>query len=420
MKLAVIGAGSTYSPEIVDGLIRTHQSFPVTEVAFMDIDEKRVQVVGGFCQRMVEHQGSRFKIEITTSLRQALAGADFVITQIRVGGQEGRHWDESLGISHGIVGQETTGVGGFAKAMRTIPQILEICRVMEEVAPEAWLINFTNPSGIVTEAITRFSQVKAVGLCNVPINMKMDIARLLGVDPQEVFLDYVGLNHLAWVRRVYHRGRDVTGQVLSKTLQEPANISKTKVPQEFLRALGMIPSPYLKYFYNTPAIIKEQAEAAETRAQQVMKVEEQLLKIYADPREHAKPELLSKRGGAYYSHAAVEIMESIYRDRNQVLIVNLPNQGAIFGLEASDVVEIPAVVGSKPPRPLTIGRLEPEILGLISQVKAYERLTVEAAVEKSKTKALLALASNPLVNGVEQAAALVEAINSHYQLDLKD
>lgn len=419
MKLTIIGAGSTYTPELIDGILRRLKDFPVTVASFMDIDAKRLDLVAGFCRRMVSSAGQKLQIETTTSLRDALDGADFVVTQIRVGGQEGRHWDTELGKRHGIIGQETTGVGGFAKALRTIPKIMEICREIERTAPDAWLINFTNPSGIITEAIARYSKVKVIGLCNVPVNMQMDIAELLEVDPNQVSLDYVGLNHLAWVRHVYYRGRDMIGEVLQQTLKQPSNVSKTKVPQEFLQALGKIPSPYLKYFYNTPEILKEQHTASKTRAEEVMEVEKELLELYGDQSVSTKPELLSKRGGAYYSHAALDILESIYTDSNRILIVNAANQGAVAGFEDTDVMEIPAMVGNHPPRPLAIGEVEPEIQGLMSQVKAYERLTVEAAQERSFAKALLALINNPLVNGASQAIALVQEINEHYQLSLE-
>jgi 6-phospho-beta-glucosidase len=419
VKLSLIGAGSTYTPELIDGILKRLEGFPITQVCMMDIDEHRLELVAGFCRRMVAARGSSLRIEATSSLTKALQGADFIVTQIRVAGQKGRHWDILLGKKYGIVGQETTGVGGFSKAMRTIPQIMEICREIERVAPDAWLINFTNPSGIITEAITRYSQVKVVGLCNVPINMHMDIAKLLEVDPEEISLDYVGLNHLAWIRHVYHQGKDVIDLVLNNSLKQPSNVSKTKVSQDFIQALRMIPSPYLKYFYNTPAIIEEQKGAAKTRAEEVMEVEEELLRLYADPTQTDKPAVLSKRGGAYYSHAAVEIMESIYKNSNKVLVVNVPNNGSVDGFGDDDVLEIPAVIGDHPPRPLAIGRVEPEIKGLMSQVKVYERLTVEAAMEKSYRKALLALANNPLVQGVEQARALLAEINSQYQLGLK-
>ena len=318
MKLAIIGAGSTYSPELIDGLLNRLADFPVREVTCTDVDRERLETVTSFCRRMAASRGSLLSIKSTLSLAEAVRGADFVITQIRVAGQKGRHWDEMLGKRYGIVGQETTGVGGFSKAMRTIPQILEICRAIEQEAPNAWLINFSNPSGIITEAISRFSKVKVIGLCNVPINMHRNIAQLLGVDPDDVFVDYVGLNHLAWIRHVYVNGRDVIDDVLSKTLAQPANISKAQVPQSFLQALRMIPSPYLKYFYATDAVIKEQQAAAKTRAEEVMEVEEGLLRLYADPAQTVKPALLAKRGGAYYSHAAVEIMESIYRNSHKV------------------------------------------------------------------------------------------------------
>ncbi|HPQ03290.1 MAG TPA: 6-phospho-beta-glucosidase, partial [Bacillota bacterium] len=277
MKLTLVGAGSTYTPELVDGLIRRRQDLPVETLSLMDIDKERLTTVGSFVKRMVDASGESLNIEMHTQSCDAIVGADFVVTQIRVGGQLWRDLDCKLAMEHGLIGQETTGFAGFAKAIRTIPPILEICKTMREAAPDAWLINFTNPSGIITEAIARHGRVRAIGLCNVPINMKLEAARALGVPANEISLDYIGLNHLSWIRKVHWLGKDVTDQALTiaaSSMQK--NISGTPATPKLAEALSMVPSPYLKYFYRPDDSIAEQKSSPKTRAEEVMEIEAEL------------------------------------------------------------------------------------------------------------------------------------------------
>lgn len=411
MKLAIIGAGSTYTPELVDGLIRCRKDFPIETLSLMDIDSQRLNTVGSFVARMAEASGGLFNIEKHTRLRGALAGADFVVVQIRVGGQLWRNLDCKLAMEHGLIGQETTGFAGFAKAIRTIPKILDICQAMQEAAPDAWLINFTNPSGIITEAIAGHGGVRVIGLCNVPINMKFEIARVLAVPADEISLDYVGLNHLSWIRKVYWLGKDVTDQVMAigaSSIQ--ANIAGAPVTIELARALRMAPSPYLKYFYRTDDSIAEQKSSPQTRAEAVMEIEAELMKLYRDPAVATKPKALTRRGGAHYSTIAIDVMSSIYNDSRKVRIVDIPHSGAVHGFPQSAVMEIPAVIDAAGAHPIHIGDIEPEIRGLMHQVKAYEELTVEAAITGSYSRALVALVNNPLVRDAGKAESLLDAL----------
>ncbi|MCR4426995.1 MAG: 6-phospho-beta-glucosidase [Firmicutes bacterium] len=411
MKLAVIGAGSTYTPELVDGVISRHSAFPVNLLSLMDIDEERLSIVGTFVERMIKASGCRIRVDLHTVLPQALSGADFVVTQIRVGGQSWRDLDCKLAAKYGLVGQETTGFAGFAKSLRTIPAVLEVCRTMRECAPRAWLVNFTNPSGIVTEAVVRHGGVRVVGLCNVPINMKFDIADALGVPAEEITIDYVGLNHLSWVRKVFWRGEDITERAFAQASSSTqANISGSPVTPRLARALGMRPSPYLRYFYRTGEVLAEERASSRTRAETVMEVEAELLRLYSDVSLNKKPDALGRRGGAHYSAVAVEVMSSILGDTRSVQIVDVPHGGAVEGFPELAVMEIPAVIDGTGAHPIHIGKVEPEIRGVMQQVKAYEELTIEAAVSGSYDRALLALVNNPLVRDADLAEQLLDEL----------
>ncbi len=414
MKIAIVGGGSTYSPELVDGLARRADALGLTEVALSDLDARRLEVVGGFVARMVRRLAPGVTVTLAPGLDACVAGARFVVTQIRVGGNDARRSDERLGASLGVLGQETTGVGGFSKAMRTIPALLEICAAMERHAPDALLVNFTNPVSIVTQAILNHSKVSAIGLCNIPIGLRMDLAKLLDVTPSSIRLDSVGLNHLSFVRGVIVDGKDVLPALLSRVTgpreHRPANLPELDYPEEFVAALGMIPSDYLRYFFLQRESLAQQAEKKLTRAEEVMKIERELLDHYADPSNDTKPDSLSKRGGAYYSHAAIEVIEAVCGDTGAELVVDVLNHGAVKELHDAASVEVPCTVGAKGATPLPQRALEPEIRGLIQHVKAYEDLTVQAALEKSRRHAILALASHPLVPSVSVATRAVDAL----------
>jgi 6-phospho-beta-glucosidase len=402
---------------LIEGLIAHRGDLGLSEVTLMDIEPERLGIVGDFCRRMVEHAGAGFQVEVTTERSSALDGAGFVLTQVRVGGQAGRHKDIQLGLRHGLIGQETTGVGGFAKALRTVPVILDICREMESRCPDAWLINFTNPSGLVTEAILKHGRKRAIGLCNNPINLKIDVAEYLGVDPGRVRLDYIGLNHLSWVRKILVDGKDVLPQALEAITGagRPANIpEELDYPPGFVKALGMIPSSYLRYYYLTRKALAELQARKKSRAEEVMEVEEELLKVYRDPSAKEKPEALAKRGGANYSRAAFELIRAIHLDLSEIHVVNVQNQGAVACLPPECAIEVACRVDKKGAHPLPLDPPEPQIRGLMQHVKAYEELAVEAAVTRSRRTAVMALCAHPLVADAELCEILVKEIENDH------
>jgi 6-phospho-beta-glucosidase len=396
MKLAIIGGGSTYSPELVHGI--AERSLGVDTIALMDTSSERLGIVGGFVRRMAPS----LRIETTTDADAALEGADFVVTQIRAGGQAARLEDERLGLRHGVIGQETTGVGGLAKALRTIPVLLDYAARIERRAPHATLINFTNPVSIVTEALLNHGRRRTIGLCNIPISQRMEIAAKLGVAPAEVVIDSVGLNHLSFIRSVQVRGEEVLPELLEHGTDE--------FPAAVLKNLGMIPSDYLQYFFTAREAIEAQRKQAKLRAEEVMIVERELLEYYADPKSSARPESLTKRGGAFYSHAALEIIEAVARDTKARLIVDTLNGGSVGELPAGACVELPCEVGRDGPRPLPQRPLEPVIRGLIQHVKAYEELAIRAALSKSRRDLFLALLAHPLMPSAHVAGAIADEL----------
>jgi 6-phospho-beta-glucosidase len=403
MKLAVVGAGSTYTPELVSSLTRV----PVDELALMDVDGGRLDVVGGLARRMLARAGYEGGLTLTGDLDAAVEGASFVLVQIRVGGQAARLVDETVPLACGCIGQETTGAGGFAKAMRTVPVVLDIAeRVRARAERDAWIVDFTNPVGIVTRALLDAGH-RAVGLCNVAIGFQRSIARILGVEPGRVVVDQVGLNHLTWIRAVHVDGRDVLPELLADHGAELAEQSGS--PLSLLEELGAIPSYYLHYFYAHDRVLAEQRDGV-PRAQTVAEIERELLELYRDPGLAEKPALLEQRGGAFYSEAAVGLVASLTNDDGAVHEVDLRNAGTLPGLAADDVVEVPARVTRAGPEPLPQAPLAPELLGLVQHVAAYERLAAEAAVTRDPRTARMALLAHPLIGQLEQVDALVESL----------
>lgn len=412
MKIAIIGGGSTYTPELMDGLIDRWRTLNIDEVTLSDIDPERQKIVAEFCRRMAKHKGTEFKIVDTTSIEDAVKDASFVLTQIRVGGQAARHKDITLGLKYDLIGQETVGVGGFAKALRTIPEILKICHAVEKFSPNAYLINFTNPSGIITETIINHSNVKCIGLCNVPIDLQIMIARFVGVEPDDVELDYFGLNHLGWIRRVFARGQDITSELFELLLKGdlPKNIPDFDYDLWLMEALGMFPNFYLRYYYYPKRIAEELKKKPKTRAEEVMEIEEKLLKIYSDQTKHEKPVELSERGGAFYSLIAVLVLESIYKDLGKTLIVNATNNGAIPDLPDNCSVEVPSRIDATGARTLYCGPMPEKVKGLVCAVKSYERLTIQAGVYNDYDAALCALMTNPIGPTAEIAKTLLDEL----------
>ena len=390
MKLAVIGSGSTYTPELVSGLSRLE----VSELALHDIDAERREVVGALAGRMLDAQGYSGGLELTDDLDRALDGADYVLIQIRVGGQEARLRDETVPLACGCIGQETTGAGGLAKAFRTVPVVLEIAeRVRERAADGAWIVDFTNPVGIVTRALLDAGH-RAVGLCNVAIGVQRTAARLLAVEPESVVVDQVGLNHLTWVRAIRVDGDDVLPQLLDEHGDELAGVSG--LPLRVAEELGALPSYYLRYFYAHDRVLAEQLGGT-PRALEVMQIERGLLDLYRDPELREKPPLLEQRGGAFYSEAAVGLVRSLATGDGAVHEVDVRNDGALAGFAADDVVELPARVTRDSIEPLPQPPLAPELLGLAQHVAAYERLAAEAAVAQDLELARKALLAHPLI-----------------------
>jgi len=403
MKLAVVGAGSTYTPELVAGLA----GLEVGRLALHDIDPGRLEVVGGLAGRMLDRAGFKGELSVGGELDAAVDGADFVLVQIRVGGQAARLRDETAPLPCGCIGQETTGAGGFAKAMRTVPVMLEIAdRVRELAGPDAWIVDFTNPVGIVTRSLLDAGH-RAVGLCNVAITLQRRFAALLGVEPARVVVDQVGLNHLTWVRNVLLDGEDVLASLLEEHGGEVAD--EVQLPRRLLEELGAVPSYYLRYFYEHDAMLAEQLDGV-PRATTVAEIEAGLLELYRDPSLNEKPALLEQRGGAFYSEAAAGLVRSLAYDIGDVHEVDVRNEGLLAGLADDDVVEVPARVESGRIVPLEQAPLAPELLGLVQHVAAYERLTAEAAVTRDPVTAKKALLTHPLIAQYELSEDLLERL----------
>lgn len=426
LKIAVIGGGSTYTPELIAGLYQQH--LPVREVALVDPDLARLAIVGGLAGRMVAAAGGGLALTLTAELAPALDGADFVVTQLRVGGQAARIQDERIPLRYGLVGQETTGPGGFAKALRTIPVILDINRKMAERCPQAWLINFTNPSGLISEALRLHGSGHYVGLCNYPLTLKMNIARALQVEEADVTLGYFGLNHLSWAR-VLVDGEDRTEALIEIIIADPEfhELSGYAFDPACLRALGLIPSGYLRYYYDTDKMERELREAPQTRGERVREVEAQLLARYADPGVTAPPEELQQRGGAWYSTAAVRVMHDLCTAHAGHHVLNVPNRGSICTLPPEVIVEVPADVaaGRITACPTLIDcdgiacvhgyAVAESVIELMTRVKSYELHAVAAAVTGSREEASAALAAHPLLDGHHEVipALMEELLTAH-------
>ena len=407
MKVTVVGGGSTYTPELVDGIARLQHLFGVDELALTDPAEQRLALVAGVSQRIFAKYGYSGHITSTTDLDRAVADAGIVLLQLRVGGQAARAVDESLPLSCGCVGQETTGAGGLAKALRTVPVILEIAeRVSRLAAEDAWIIDFTNPVGIVTRALLDHDH-RAVGLCNVAIGNQRAAAALLGVEPARVELDHIGLNHLTWTRQILLDGQDQLPELLASSADALAG--RSGLPAELLRRLGVWPSYYLRYFYEHDHVV-EQQRAKPSRAEEVAEIERQLLEIYADPAVDEKPALLQQRGGAYYSEAAVDLMASLITDRADVQVVNLRNQGTLAFLPDHAVVEVPARVNRQGPQPQALRPVDPLLAGLIAHVSAYEELALDAALRGGRERVFRALLAHPLIGQHDIADNLTDLL----------
>lgn len=429
LKVATIGGGSSYTPELVEGLIKRYNEFPLTELWLVDIEEgkEKLEIVGDLARRMIEKAGLPIEVHLTLDRKEALKEADFVTTQFRVGRLDARAKDERIPIKYGVLGQETNGPGGLFKGLRTIPVILEITKEMEELCPEAWLINFTNPAGMVTEAVLRYSNIdNVIGLCNVPIGMEMGIAKLLDVDHSRVRIDFAGLNHMVYGLDVYLDGVSVKEEVISKIV-DPENSSFVKNidgkgwEPEFIQSLNALTCPYHMYYYKSKEMLDKAVESSKTegtRAEVVQQLEKELFEMYKDKNLDIKPPQLEERGGAYYSDAAVRLITSIYTDKRDIQPVNTINRGAIASIPDESAVEISCVITKEGPVPLVMGDLPLAARGLVQQIKSFERISAEAAVTGDYHQAILALTINPLTPSDTIAKQIVEEMMEAHKEDL--
>ncbi|HEX9066067.1 MAG TPA: 6-phospho-beta-glucosidase [Streptosporangiaceae bacterium] len=407
MKVAVIGGGSTYTPELIDGFARLADQVQITEIVLVDPDAGRLGVVGPFSARIMRAYGHPAQVRWTADPDDGLDGAGAVLLQLRIGGQAARHRDETWPHKCGCVGQETTGAGGFAKALRTVPVVLDIAeRARARALPDAWLIDFTNPVGIVTRALLDAGH-RAIGLCNVAIGFQRIFAGMFGVEPDRISLGHVGLNHLTWERSVLLDGRDVLPELLATRGADLAAL--VELPLWVLELTQSIPSYYLRYFYAHDQVVAEQLTSA-TRAEQVAQIELELLAMYADPALDRKPDLLGQRGGAFYSEAAVALLASLVNDTRDTQVVNVRNNGTMPFLPDDAVIEVPSVIGRDGATPVGFAPLDPLMRGLTAHVSAYEELAVEAARRGGRDRVLRAMLAHPLIGQYDQTEQLTDLL----------
>ena len=414
MKVSVIGGGSLYVPELVDESIKHVKSgsLNIDTIVLMDVDEKQLKLIGKLTQRMVNHARAPIKITLTTDIKTAIENADFIILEIRVGFLQARIQDEKIALKHHLIAQESTGAAGFSCALRTIPVVLRYAKIIEETAPNTWLINYSNPADIITETISRNSDVKVVGLCYSPTMLKQGIASILNADFDSISLEYFGLNHLGWVRKAYLKGKDVMPKLISESdkMINPTYFP-TPIDPKLVRALNMIPNYYLRYYYYTDKLLDQQLKSKKTRGEELLKIQKRVFDWCHNPDNEEKPKFLEKaRGSHYWSKALFSLMRAITNDENKILVVNTKNNGSITNIEPESIVEVSSVVNSAGVHPLAIGKIPIETRGLIQTMKAYCSLTINAALEGSYDLALKALMTNPLIPSYDKAEAFLNDI----------
>ncbi|EGT4529898.1 TPA: 6-phospho-beta-glucosidase [Clostridioides difficile] len=423
LKIVTIGGGSSYTPELVEGFINRYEELPVKELWLVDIEDgkEKLEIVGNLAKRMVKKAGVDMKINLTLDRREALRDADFVTTQLRVGLLDARIKDETIPLSHGVMGQETNGAGGLFKALRTIPVIFDIIKDVEELCPNAWMVNFTNPTGIITEAVFKYTNFRRyIGLCNVPIHLKNDVAKLFNVESDRISMDFAGLNHMVYGLNVSLDGEDVTKEAIDKFVKADISMQNIKAIDfnaEFVKSLGAIPCPYHRYYYKTKEMLEDELrefKEGKARGQVVKELEEQLFELYKDEKLDVKPPQLEKRGGAYYSDAACNLISSIYNDKKDIQVVNTLNNGSIRDFKDEQAVEVSSVITKNGPKPISIGYLPDSVHGLVSQIKSFEVLAAKAAVYGDYESALLALCINPLIPSDDLAKTILdEMLEAH-------
>lgn len=417
IKIVTIGGGSSYTPELVEGFIKRHKELPVKELWLVDIEEgkHKLEIVGNLAKRMVKKAGVDMEVNLTLDRREALKDADFVTTQLRVGLLDARIKDERIPLSHGVIGQETNGAGGLFKALRTVPVVLDIIKDIEELCPNAWLVNFTNPTGVISEAVFKYTNFRRyIGLCNVPIGVKNGMADILEVEKDRIEMDFAGLNHMVYALNVRLDGKDITKEAIEKFVTSSLtmqNIKDIPLNADFVRALGVIPCPYHKYYYKHKEMLEEELEGfkdGKTRGETVKALEDDLFELYKDENLAVKPPQLEKRGGAYYSDAACNLINSIYNDKKDIQVVNTLNNGAIRDFREDSAAEMSCVITKEGPKPLSVGYLPVAVSGLVTEIKSFEILAAKAAVEGDYNAALQALCINPLIPSDDLAKTILD------------
>ncbi|MEI5994757.1 6-phospho-beta-glucosidase [Candidatus Enterococcus mansonii] len=422
IKIVTIGGGSSYTPELVEGFIKRYDELPIRELWLVDIEagKEKLEIVGEMAKRMVKAAGVDCEVHLTLDRREALKDADFVTTQLRVGLLDARILDERIPLSHGMIGQETNGAGGIFKALRTVPVILDIVEDMKELCPNAWLINFTNPAGMVTEAVLRYGNWdKVVGLCNIPVNAVFEEAELLGENNRDLFFQFAGINHLHWHTITDKNGNDRTDELIKVMYGQEdaksivANIKDNNLIWEQVENLHMVPCPYHNYYYYTDKMLAEELEDFKnngTRAEKVKEIEHELFELYKDPNLDYKPKQLAERGGARYSDAACEIINSIYNDKRTTMTVSTRNNGTITDLPAESAVEVTCTITGKGPVPYNFGSFKPQQRGLLQVMKSMEELTIEAAVTGDYGTLLQSFTMNPLITSGDVAKEVMDEL----------
>ena len=405
MKIAIIGAGSSYTPELIEGIINLEQSLDCPKVFLYDIDSRKLDIVGGFARRMAARAGSKCNMVPTMDLSQALQGADFVLCQIRVGGMAARINDEKIPLKYNLIGQETVGIGGFFKGLRTIPVMLDIAREMERLCPKATMVNFTNPAGMVTQAISDHSGIRIYGVCNNPFNMQKGLTGKLGLTNPK--FDYIGLNHLTWITGIYESGGNIIQKALAAGVNSETmkNIPAGEFSTELISAIAAIPSSYLRYVYKKNESLELAKNAAQTRGEYALEIENGLLDMYADENLVTKPDLLKNRGGANYSLVAITLVDAIYNDKQEPHVVNLPNNGTVDFLADGDIIETTAIISKNDAKCLPLDNVSGHIAGHMQTFKKYENFAVTAAIEGSREAAICAMLANPLIYDYDTAIA---------------
>ncbi|MDR3595956.1 6-phospho-beta-glucosidase [Clostridium sp.] len=426
IKIVTIGGGSSYTPELIEGFIKRSNELPIKEIWLVDIEEgkEKLEIVGAMAQRMVKAAGLDWEVNLTLDRRKALKDADFVSTQFRVGLLEARIKDEKIPLSHGLIGQETNGVGGIFKAFRTIPVILDIIEDMKELCPNAWLVNFTNPAGMITEAaIKHGGWIRTVGLCNVPINLMKQASKALEISEEDLFFKFAGLNHFQWHRVWDNEGNERTAELI-ELLYNPknsnssneavvANIKESHFIYEQIKGLGVLPCPYHNYYYATDDMLKSELEElskGETRAEVVKRTETELFELYKDPKLNYKPEQLTKRGGSYYSDAACEVISSIYNDKKIIMVVCTLNNGSVLDIPHDSVVEVSSIITAHGPEPISFGKLNVAAKGMLQLMKSMEEKTISAAINGSYDDAIQAFTINPLISSGKVAKEVLDKL----------